>query len=138
MEGIQKDINPWRDKFSIDEECMKRTAGRNTAVTNTMILIFDLAMLFLSAELVGFEGCLINTLALMSSFGPVVALAAGKGMTRITKIRIMVTVTLLMSVGFIMTVMVPLTGIHIHKLASTLFLIKSSFLICHTVIVERM
>ena len=33
-------------------------------------------MLFLSAQLCGFEGCLITTLALMSSFGPVVALAA--------------------------------------------------------------
>ena len=64
------------DELSKDEERMKRTAGRNTAVTNTVILIFDLAMLFLSARLCGFEGCLIVTLALMSSFGPVVALAA--------------------------------------------------------------
>ena len=45
-------------------------------VTNTVILIFDLGMLFLSASLVGFEGCLIVTLALMSSFGPVIALAS--------------------------------------------------------------
>lgn len=59
-----------------DEEHMKRIVGRNTAVTNTVILIFDLAMLFLSANLVGFEGCLIVTFALMSSFGPVVALAS--------------------------------------------------------------
>ena len=69
-------MNTQTDNLSRDEERMKRTAGRNTAVTNTVILIFDLAMLFLSAELVGFEGCLIATLALMSSFGPVVALAA--------------------------------------------------------------
>ena len=40
------------------------------------ILLFDLAMLFLSARLCGFSGCLITTLALMSSFGPCVALAA--------------------------------------------------------------
>ena len=70
------DMNAQTDNLSKNEERMKRTAGRNTAVTNTVILIFDLAMLFLSAELVGFEGCLITTLALMSSFGPVVALAA--------------------------------------------------------------
>ena len=70
------DMNARTDDLSRDEERMKRTAGRNTAVTNTVILIFDLAMLFLSAELVGFEGCLIATLALMSSFGPVVAMAA--------------------------------------------------------------
>ena len=69
-------MNAQTDNLSRDEERMKRTAGRNTAVTNTVILVFDLAMLFLSAELVGFEGCLIATLALMSSFGPVVALAA--------------------------------------------------------------
>ena len=69
-------MNEKTDALSRDEERMKRTAGRNTAVTNTVILIFDLAMLFLSAELCGFEGCLIATLALMSSFGPVVALAA--------------------------------------------------------------
>ena len=70
------DMNTQTDNLSQDEERMKRTAGRNTAVTNTVILVFDLAMLFLSAELVGFEGCLIATLALMSSFGPGVALAA--------------------------------------------------------------
>ena len=70
------DMNAQTDNLSRDEERMKRTAGRNTAVTNTVILIFDLAMLFLSAKLTGFAGCLITTLALMSSFGPVVALAA--------------------------------------------------------------
>ena len=70
------DMNAQTDNLSKNEERMKRTAGRNTAVTNTVILVFDLAMLFLSASLVGFEGCLIATLALMSSFGPVVALAA--------------------------------------------------------------
>ena len=75
-EKRMEDMNAQTDHLSRDEERMKRTAGRNTAVTNTVILIFDLAMLFLSAKLVGFEGCLITTLALMSSFGPVVALAA--------------------------------------------------------------
>ena len=70
------DMNKKTDDLSKDEARMKRTAGRNTAMTNTVILIFDLAMLFLSAQLCGFEGCLITTLALMSSFGPVVALAA--------------------------------------------------------------
>lgn len=69
-------MNAMTEGLSEDEETMKRTAGRNTAVTNSVILAFDLAMLFLSARLVGFEGCLITTLALMSSFGPCVALAA--------------------------------------------------------------
>lgn len=70
------DMNTRTDDLSHVEEAMKRTAGQNTAVTNTVILIFDLGMLFLSAAVAGFEGCLITTLALMSSFGPVVALAA--------------------------------------------------------------
>ena len=71
-----EDMNRQTEALSGEAERMKRTAGRNTAATNTVILLFDLAMLFLSARLVGFEGCLITTLALMSSFGPVVALAA--------------------------------------------------------------
>ena len=70
------EINVQTDELSRDEDRMKRTAGRNTAVTNTAILVFSLGMLFLSATLTGFEDCLITTLALMSSFGPAVALAA--------------------------------------------------------------
>lgn len=64
------------DALSQTEAHMKRTAGKNTAAVNTTILLFDLAMLFSSAHLVGFEGCLVATLAMMSSFGPVVSLAA--------------------------------------------------------------
>ncbi|MBQ8802411.1 MAG: ABC transporter ATP-binding protein [Tyzzerella sp.] len=75
-----KEMNEQTDALSEDERRMKRTAGRNQAVTNTVILIFDLAMLFVSAMLyqsgqVEFTGVLIPTIALMSSFGPVVALA---------------------------------------------------------------
>lgn len=49
-------------------------------MTNTIILLFDLmmlcscALLYQSGE-IGFAGVLLPTLALMSSFGPVVALA---------------------------------------------------------------
>ena len=64
------------DALSQTEAHMKRTAGKNTAAVNTTILLFDLAMPFSSAKLAGFEGCLIATLAMMSSFGPVVSLAA--------------------------------------------------------------
>ena len=69
-------MNEQTEALSQDEERMKRTAGRNPAVTNTVILVFDLAMLFLSAYLCDFSGTLICTLTLMSSFGPCVALAA--------------------------------------------------------------
>lgn len=68
------------DSLSEDEAKMKRRSGVNIAVTNTVILIFDLAMLFGSAVLyqrsnVDFSWVLIPTMALMSSFGPCVALA---------------------------------------------------------------
>ncbi len=74
------EMNAKTDELSEDEAKMKRTAGRNMAVTNTVILIFALFMLFVSAMLyqngsVGFDGVLIPTIALMSSFGPCVALA---------------------------------------------------------------
>ncbi len=69
-------MNEMTDGLSKDEARMKRTTGRNTAVTNTVILMFDLGMLLLAAVTCSFEETLICTLALMSSFGPVVALAA--------------------------------------------------------------
>lgn len=74
------EMNAKTDALAQDEERMKRTAGRNMAVTNTIILIFDLSMLFASAWLyqsgsAGFSAVLIPTIALMSSFGPCVALA---------------------------------------------------------------
>lgn len=73
-------MNAKTDALSADEERMKRKAGRNMAATNTMILLFDLGMLFLSAELyqngsVDFSGVLIPTIALFASFGPAIALA---------------------------------------------------------------
>ncbi len=74
-------INEKTDELAKDEEKMKRTAGGNLAVTNTVVLAFDLIMLLVSAWLyqegaVGFDGVLLPTLALFSSFGPVIALAA--------------------------------------------------------------
>lgn len=64
---------------------LNKLTGVNLALANTMILIFDLAMLVLCAALyakgtVGFGGFLIPLIALMSSFGPVSALA-GLGTT---------------------------------------------------------
>ncbi len=80
-ESRLKELNARTDGLAGDEERMKRVAGRNSSVTGMIILIFDLAMLFTAAGLylkgfVGFDGVLIPTLALFSSFGPVSALAA--------------------------------------------------------------
>lgn len=74
------EMNAKTDLLSKDESRMKRTSGRNMAVTNTAILVFDLAMLFISAALyqngeVTFAGVMIPDITLMSSFGPCVALA---------------------------------------------------------------
>ena len=60
------EMNKKTDELSADEERMKKIAGRNIAVTNTVILIFDFMMLFLSAYLyqtnaIGFDGILICT-----------------------------------------------------------------------------
>lgn len=79
-ENRLSEMNARSDELSKDEARMKRTAGRNIAVTNTVILLFDLAMLLVSAMLlqngiVDFSGVLLPTIALMSSFGPCVALA---------------------------------------------------------------
>ncbi len=73
-------MNQKTDMLLETEKRMKRTMGRNMAVTNTAILISDLAMLFLSSALyqngtVDFGGVLLPTVALFSSFGPAVALA---------------------------------------------------------------
>ena len=63
-------------QLSRQEEKAKRISGRNSAITNTVILLFDFAMLYASATRCGFSASLIATLTLMSSFGPSVALAA--------------------------------------------------------------
>ncbi len=80
-----REMTEQTEALSADEKRMKDTAGKNQAITNTIILIFDLAMLFVSSMFyqngeIEFLGVLIPTIALMSSFGPAVALA-GLGST---------------------------------------------------------
>lgn len=63
-----------------DEAYLKRVGGLDTAATGAVIMAFDLAMLVSAPALYGqgavtFSGVLVPTLALMGSFGPVVALA---------------------------------------------------------------
>ena len=73
-------MNERTDALLETERRMKCTTGRNMAVTNTAILMFDLCMLSVSVMLyqkaeVDFGGVLIPVIALFSSFGPAVALA---------------------------------------------------------------
>lgn len=76
-----EEMNQRSDDLSSEEEKQKRLQGRNTAATNAAILLFDLIMLIAAVQLcaggaIGFQGVLIPTIALMSSFGPSAALAA--------------------------------------------------------------
>ncbi len=68
------------DDLSRVQQDMSRITGTNTAVTHTVIWVYDLALLALGLVLleqgqVNFGGVLVPLITLMSSFGPVVALA---------------------------------------------------------------
>lgn len=73
-------LNRMTEELSKEEEKMKQMSGRNTAITNTVILMFDVIMFCTAAHLfttnqIHADGVIISVLTLMSSFGPVVALA---------------------------------------------------------------
>ena len=68
-------------KLSLKQGKLNKLTGTNLALANSFILFFDIAMLVLCTVLyhngiVGFDGFLIPLIALMSSFGPVTALAS--------------------------------------------------------------
>lgn len=74
------ELNRRTDELSEKQKKISRSAGFDAAITNIVILIFDLVMLGVSALLcangvMGFDGVLIPTIAMMSSFAPVIALA---------------------------------------------------------------
>lgn len=73
-------MNELDSRLAGDELRLKRVGGRNAALTNSVILACDMAMLFAAVWLnmngvLGFEGVVLPLLAFMGSFGPVVALA---------------------------------------------------------------
>ena len=75
-----EELDSRTDNLTKEEEKQKKYMGRNMAITNTIILIFSLLMLTAASllyvnNMIGFEGLLISVIAMMSSFGPVVALA---------------------------------------------------------------
>ncbi len=75
-----KEMNAQTDELSKDEEHIKKSIGINSALTQSMILLFDITMLILAFHLYIFQsvdlvGLVIPVIALMSSFGPVIALA---------------------------------------------------------------
>ena len=73
-------INQRTDALAGQERCLKEAGGTAQAVTGAMILLLDAGMLALAGHLcaagvIGFDGALVCVVALMSSFGPVIALA---------------------------------------------------------------
>lgn len=73
-------MNAKTDELSNTEKKMKNITGINMSITNTVILLFDISMLFVSGVLycngqLAFSSVVIPVIALMSSFGPVIALA---------------------------------------------------------------
>lgn len=79
-EKRMEQLNCRTDELSEEERHQKQIAGENMAMTQTVILFFDLLMLAAGCVLyldgaVEFHGVLLGFIALMSSFGPVVALA---------------------------------------------------------------
>ncbi len=69
------------DDLSASREHMKKIEGFNAGLTNTVVLIADFTMLFTAmyfyrSGIIDFQSVLIPTIALMSSFGPTIALAA--------------------------------------------------------------
>ena len=82
-DGGEKRLKGLVDKtneLSTQQGKLNRLSGVNMALAKTFILVFDIAMLVLCAALyqsglVGIEGFILPLIALMSSFGPVTALA---------------------------------------------------------------
>ena len=68
------------DALNSLQKKLKKTEGHTSAATDISIIAFSLIMLFVSislknAGLIGADGVVVSTVAMMSSFGPVVALS---------------------------------------------------------------
>jgi len=76
-----KEIGEKTTALSAKQAILSKLTGTNMAIANLMILISDIVMLFVCILLyqngqIGFDGFLVPLIALMSSFGPVIALSA--------------------------------------------------------------
>ena len=75
-----KDIYVYADSLSSKEKKLKDAAGTSSALTNGIIVMLDVMMIFTAANLlqkgvIDGRSATVSTIALMSSFGPVIALA---------------------------------------------------------------
>lgn len=79
-EGRISEMKRRTEKLSDKESRLKRSEGVNSAIITAAVVVFPLIMLAVSGALysagaVGFDGVIIPTVAMFSSFGPVIALA---------------------------------------------------------------
>lgn len=75
-----EEIYEYSNSLSNKEKQLKGAAGTSAALTSGIILVFDVVMIFASAILlergaIDGNGAVISVIAMMSSFGPVIALA---------------------------------------------------------------
>ena len=75
------EINEKIDALGEKQKELKKFEGRAKAITDSTIMafLFGILLVALALEargLIGFDGVLISTISLMSSFGPVVALSS--------------------------------------------------------------
>ncbi len=75
-----KEIYQYSDMLSERERKLKGAGGTSAAITSGIILLFDVLMVFASAILldkgiINSRSAVVSVIALMSSFGPVIALA---------------------------------------------------------------
>ena len=75
-----KELDQRTGALAENEQKMKALSGENTALTQTVVLFFDVAMLMTAGLLMlrgqlDFGSALLAVVGLMSSFGPVIALA---------------------------------------------------------------
>jgi len=76
-----QELSEKTEMLSQKHRSLKKYEGMAKAITDSVILLFSSAMLFLSLFLytkgvIGFDGVLVSTIAMMSSFGPVVAISS--------------------------------------------------------------
>lgn len=79
-ENRLRKINERTDRLSMTEKKLKSTLGINISLTNSVVLIFDVLIVLLSMYLyslgkISFAEALISSVALISSFGPVLAVS---------------------------------------------------------------
>lgn len=74
------EIYDYSDSLAAKEKKLKGAAGTNAALTSGIILFLDIFMVFIAGALlakgeIDAQGAVVSVVALMSSFGPVIALA---------------------------------------------------------------